>query len=339
VTLIDAIFAAAAFAIALVTTRLVLRHAVRTNMIDVPSRRSSHEVPTPRGGGAGIVVAYIAAMVVLTSLHRLDIRLALALLGGGALMAFVGFLDDRNSLSARFRIVIHFIAAIWVVNVLANSPAVLTQTWDFAGSWIGRAAVVIGLVWVSNLFNFMDGIDGIAASEAVFALAAGACLHWYLGGDPGLTLAMILLAAATLGFLRWNWPPAKIFMGDVGSGFLGIEIGVFGLASSQSGVLNWGVWMILGGVFIVDATVTLLRRIWRGDRWFEPHRTHAYQHLARRWGSHGRVTAAVSVVNACWLFPLAWVAATQPRLAYAVLAVALAPLLGLAVLYGSGRRE
>jgi len=151
--------------------------------------------------------------------------------------------------------------------------------------------------------------------------------------------AMLVLAAATLGFLIWNWPPARIFMGDVGSGFLGFTVAVLGLAASRHSAMPIEMWAILSGVFFVDATVTLLRRIVRGDRWFEAHRLHAYQILASRWKAHLPVTVLVIAINVFWLFPWAWIAAIYPARAMLCVAAAMVPLIVTALLVGAGRKR
>ena len=162
----------------------------------------------------------------------------------------------------------------------------------------------MAVVWTLNLdFNFMDGIDGIAASEAAFILLAAAGLSFYFGNPTPQELAPgLIAAAASLGFLRWNWPTARIFMGDIGCGYLGYVIAVLGLESSRASVVNVYAWIILGGLFLIDATVTLCRRLLRGERAHQPHRTHAYQWLARRWGSHAKATTAVIAVRSFWLY-------------------------------------
>jgi Fuc2NAc and GlcNAc transferase len=154
-----------------------------------------------------------------------------------------------------------------------------------------------------------------------------------------LTAALACLAAASLGFLRWNWPPARIFMGDAGSGFLGFSLAVLGLAASQHSGIPFEVWAILGGVFIVDATVTLIGRVVRGDRWFEAHRTHAYQRLARRWKSHLPVTILVMIIDVLWLLPLAIVAVKFPAHVLLLLGVALTPLVVLVIACGAGMQQ
>ncbi len=254
-------------------------------------------------------------------------------------MALVGFLDDRRHLRASVRFGVHLAAAIWVVSLLGGVSETALANWGLHGLWTGRLFAVLTLVWTINLFNFMDGLDGIAGSEALFVSGAGAWLYWREGGAPGLTATMASLAATCLGFLRWNWPPARIFMGDVGSGFLGFSLAVLGLAASQEGMLPIEIWAILGAVFLVDATVTLIRRLARRDRWFEAHRTHAYQNLARRWKAHLPVTILVMTVNIFWLLPLAILAANFPANALWFLALALSPLIGLAIAFGAGKME
>jgi Fuc2NAc and GlcNAc transferase len=327
------------FALAIITTGLMRGYALRKNLIDVPNLRSSHISPTPRGGGVAIVTAFFASTLLLTSTGLIDTMMLRALLIGGGAMALIGFLDDCWHLRASVRFGVHVAAAVLVVITLGGVPESALANWGLHGEWIGSLIALLVLVWVTNLFNFMDGIDGIAGSEAVFVSGAGAWLNWSRGGSPGLTAVMLCLAAASLGFLRWNWPPARIFMGDVGSGFLGFTLIVLGLAAIQRGTIPLEAWGILGGFFFVDATITLLRRIARGDQWFEAHRTHAYQRLARRWKAHLPVTLSVSAINVCWLLPWAWLATRLPAHAKDFLVVALAPVVILVVLVGAGRKE
>jgi Fuc2NAc and GlcNAc transferase len=194
-------------------------------------------------------------------------------------------------------------------------------------------------VWTLNLCNFMDGIDGIAASEAVFISCAGALLGLVGGGSHEVGAVALVLALASGGFLCWNWPPAKVFLGDVGSGYLGYVVAVCALAAGRTNPVALWVWLILGGAFFVDATVTLIRRVLRGERVYEAHRSHAYQRLARRWRSHGKVTVALLIVNVLWLSPWAVLAAALPRDAFAAVLAALAPLVVLTVAGGAGRAE
>jgi Fuc2NAc and GlcNAc transferase len=182
------------------------------------------------------------------------------------------------------------------------------------------------LVWMTNAYNFMDGIDGLAAVQAVTVGAGGALVHSLAVAAPSWQLPL-LAAAASLGFLAWNFPRARIFMGDVGSGFLGLLFALVALqAAMVQSALFWA-WLVLLGVFVVDATATLLRRVLAGERIFEAHRTHAYQRAARRLGSHVPVTLAVAVINTVWLLPIACLVALERVQAIAGLGVAYLPLL------------
>lgn len=314
-------------------------HALRRNILDVPNIRSSHAAPTPRGGGIAIVVTYVGSFSWLFWLRELDAKLVAVLCTTGCAIAAVGYFDDRSQLSARVRFAVHAGAAVVVVATLGGFPDADMARWGMGNFWVAAAFSFLVLVWGTNLFNFMDGIDGIAASEAVFILTSTALLNSLSGGDYGLTTALLNLSAACVGFLLWNWPPARIFLGDVGSGFLGFTVTALVLVSCQRGHLPVEVLPILGGVFVVDATSTLVRRVLRGDRWFEAHRMHAYQHLARRFSSHRPVTLLVWAVNLLWLLPWAYVATSFPALARLCFAAALLPLVIFALLAGAGRRE
>jgi Fuc2NAc and GlcNAc transferase len=330
---------ASTFLLSLIATGLMRRYALQKQLLDIPNERSSHTSPMPRGGGVAIVVAFFAALMMLALFGRMDVRVLGALLIGGGGTAVIGLLDDRRPQSAAVRFTVHLAAAACVVILIGGIPKQTLDHWGLSAAWIGGLLAVMALVWVTNLFNFMDGIDGLAAGEAVFIMGAGGLLNWRYGGDVDLTVAMLCLAAASLGFLRWNWPPARIFMGDVGSGFLGFSLTALGLAASQNAPFPIEVWVILGGVFFVDATLTLLRRLMRGEKWLEAHRAHAYQHLARRWKAHLPVTMLAMIINVLWLLPMAILAATFRAYAPWILAAALAPLGALAIACGAGTEQ
>jgi Fuc2NAc and GlcNAc transferase len=330
----------AAFVFAVSSAALIRRWASgRRLLMDLPSARSSHSSPTARGGGVGIVLGFYSSIAILWYCGLLETRMLAALTVAGGTVALVGLFDDLKSLPIYIRFSAHVGAAIFAVYMIGGVPQGFLANWGLQTPWFGFALAVLAILAGINFFNFMDGIDGIAGSETVFMGIAGAILNWRIDGDPGLTAAMLCLAAASVGFLILNWPPASIFMGDVGSGFLGLTLVLLGLAATSKSGIPVEAWPILGGVFLVDAIVTLIRRIARGDRWLEPHRLHGYQHLARRWGSHRTVTLMVVVINIFWLFPWAWLAVSKPHYAIADLAAALLPLTALAFFLGAGRRE
>jgi Fuc2NAc and GlcNAc transferase len=325
-----------AFALSWVLTWWVRRVALARGLLDQPNDRSSHSIPTPRVGGIAIVIAASAGMLLLLGAGQLDLKLAIALIGGGSAIAAVGFMDDRRRLSARVRFAVHVVAALWALMWLGGLPPLRIGGHITALGPAGYALGVLAIVWVLNLFNFMDGIDGIAASEAIFIVCGATLAAAATGATTG---AALVLGAASGGFLLWNWPPAKIFMGDVGSAYLGYLIGVLAVAATRDDAAAVWIWLTLGGVFFVDATATLIRRALRRERLHQAHRSHAYQRLARRWASHGRATTLVLAINCCWLLPCALFAVRHPALAAWTVVVALAPLAVLAFLTGAGRAE
>ena len=321
-------------------TALLRRYALARSLLDVPNARSSHSLPTPRGGGVAIVVAFLAGLC-LAFFAGLGIAADLfyALLGAGLGIALLGFLDDHGHIAARWRLLGHFLAAAWALYWLGGLPPLAVFGGLLQLSWIGHVLAAFYLVWLLNLYNFMDGIDGIASVEAICVCLGGAILYALLETSLLTDLPLLMLAAAVLGFLLWNFPPARIFMGDAGSGFLGIVLGVLSLQAAWiSPVLLWG-WLILLGVFIVDATLTLLRRLLRGEKVYEAHRSHAYQYASRQFGRHLPVTLAVLAINLFWLLPMAVVVTLGWLDGLLGLVLAYAPLVLLALRFHAGQAE
>jgi Fuc2NAc and GlcNAc transferase len=267
-------------------TGVVYRYAVAHAILDIPNVRSSHSAPTPRGGGIAIALIGCGAGLAAVALGWLRPTEAAGLVGGGALVAMVGWLDDRRPRSPAFRALAQFIAAIWLLGCAGQVPAMTGGVFAIA-RLVGLTLVV---VWSVNLFNFMDGIDGIAGGLGLVAATGGTALLLD-AGLPGLALCSAAIAGSCAGFLRWNWSPAKIFMGDAGSNVLGFWFGGIAVLSQGSGGPDIGVWMLLGGCFVADATITLLRRLARGERWYEAHRTHAYQRAVTAGFTHAQVSA------------------------------------------------
>ncbi|MEK1911884.1 MAG: glycosyltransferase family 4 protein [Pseudomonas chlororaphis] len=262
----------------------------------------------------------------------------LAITGAGAAIAVIGFMDDHGHIAARWRLLGHFGAAGWLLFWMGGMPVIELWGVSFNLGWLGHVLALFYLVWLLNLYNFMDGIDAIASLEAI-CVCLGACFLYWIAGLESLIWAPLLLAVAVTGFLYWNFPPARIFMGDAGSGFLGIVLGGFSLQAAWISTPMLWAWLILLGVFIVDATFTLFRRLLRGDRVYEAHRSHAYQVASRHFGEHLPVTLTVGLINLFWLLPIA-VCVTRYGL-NGVLGVILAyaPLLVLAVKFRAGAQE
>ncbi|HEX6965394.1 MAG TPA: glycosyltransferase family 4 protein [Gemmatimonadaceae bacterium] len=297
-----------------VLTGWVRRYALARSIIDVPNHRSSHTVATPRGGGMAIVLCYVAGIVALWVLGLLPLHIAMALLGAVAI-ALVGWRDDHGELSPLVRLIVQLAASVWAVAWLHGFPVIsLGHSTAHVGLW-GSALAVLALVWLTNLYNFMDGIDGIAGSEAVLVGSAIAVILWRAGA-PGLAIASAVLAAAALGFLFWNWPPARIFMGDVGSGTVGFAFGTIALSAQRTAAVPALILLLPLGVFIGDATFTVVRRALRRERLYAAHRSHIYQQLVQLGWEHERVTTAVSVLT-LGVSALAGIALLYPALAAA----------------------
>ena len=339
-TLPEALVVAAILALAgligLLGTWMMRAYALRRDLLDHPNARSSHAAPTPRGGGVAIVAGFCLATTVwaLASGSAHAARLWLAIVPPALLVAGVGLADDHRPLSARFRLLVHFLAAAWVVGMLGGLPTIPWPGGDLPMGLAGGALAVVASVWCLNLYNFMDGIDGIAASEAVFVAAAAA---WLGGAGSPAFIPLLALAGASAGFLAFNWPPARIFMGDTGSGFLGLVLAGLLLAQHAAGTVPIGAGLILLGAFLADATVTLLVRLRRGERVHEAHRSHAYQRAARRFGGHRPVTITVLAIDLFWLLPLAWLATRFPDWSLPLATIAIAPVAVLALGLGAGR--
>jgi len=314
------------------------RYALARSIIDVPNARSSHSVPTPRGGGVAIVLAFLLTLPVLGWAQIVPYPALIAIGGAGALIAVIGFMDDHGHIAARWRLLGHFAAAAWALYWLGGLPEVSVFGFAIDLGLAGGILAAFYLVWMLNLYNFMDGIDGIASLEAICA-CFGACLLYWFSGHEGLVWLPLLLAMAVAGFLFWNFPPARIFMGDAGSGFLGMVLGVISIqAAWASSQLLWA-WLILLGVFIVDATFTLTRRLLRGDKVYEAHRSHAYQFASRRFGTHLPVTLAVAALNVFWLLPVALCVVLLGLDGTWGLILAYVPLIALAVKFHAGELE
>jgi Fuc2NAc and GlcNAc transferase len=297
-----------AFIVSLALTGLLRRYALSASLLDIPNARSSHTLPTPRGGGVAIVVVFLLGIILLLKLGLLSTAITWALFGAGAWVAVIGFIDDHQHIPARWRLLGHFVAAAWGLFWLGDLSALPLFGFSVDLGWTGTVLAGFYLVWMLNLYNFMDGIDGLASIEAISVCAGGLLLSVLGSNETGQSYALVLQIMAVAGFLAWNYPPAKIFMGDAGSGFLGITLGLFSLqAAIQAPQFFWS-WLILLGVFIVDATWTLTQRFLRGEKIYEAHRSHAYQNASRHYSSHKTVSLAVAAINVVWLFPVAlWV--------------------------------
>jgi Fuc2NAc and GlcNAc transferase len=325
---------AVAFGVTLLGTAWWRSVALKHGIVAVPNERTLHAGAVPRGGGIVVAIIWLAFVLVHFVEGRVENGDFLALFVGGGAMALLGVIDDVVDLRARTKFVVQVIAVAWGLWWIGGMPSIALSTGVVDLGALGTLLGIVALLWGISLYNFMDGIDGMAGSGAMFiALTMGAFLS--LAGQEAFGALCFLLAAACGGFVWFNWPPARLFMGDAGSGFLGYVFGILMLTTvRESPALLW-VWLITMGYFITDTTTTLLLRMRYVQKFYGTHRFHAYQSLARRTGSHARVTGGVLLVKLCWLLPLAIAAYRMPTLGPWLFAVAVVPLVVLCAIQGA----
>jgi len=301
------------FLVAWLAARAALAYALKRGLLDQPGQRRSHRIPTPRGGGVGIVLAALAGLPVAlwSGAEPWPVALVLALLAALLLVALAGWWDDHRALPVLPRLLAQLLATLLFGAALGAAG----MPWWWLPVLLGAG------VWSINLHNFMDGIDGLLAQQAIF-VGAGLSLLAVGAGQAELALAAAGLAAASLGFGCLNWPPARIFMGDVGSGSVGLLI--FAFTAMLWRLAPGTLWpaLILSSAFVTDAGLTLASRVLRRRRWYAAHREHLYQWLARRTGSHARVDAFYLAWNLLVAAPMAWLAWSHPLDGLAVTMVA-----------------
>ena len=287
-------------------------------MLDIPNERSSHSIPTPRGGGLGIVVVAITILFFPTIS---GVPHSWVLLTASSCIATISLVDDTDSLPPMWRLLVHMLAATLLVWGF--------QAHGFWVTWPGKILGVLGLVWLTNLYNFMDGIDGIASVQAITTFGGFALIQFICSPSSPWTDWSLILLSTSIGFLIWNFPPARIFMGDCGSAFLGFTIAAIAWGSCYQDSNNLVAILILMAVFITDATLTLLRRLMNGEKVYLAHRSHAYQLAALRYQSHLKVILVVATINVLWLIPLALLVKLRILPSFVGIVIAYSPLIGL----------
>ncbi len=287
-------------------TGMLRRLALRAGMMDVPNERSSHSQPTPRGGGLSICLCVLGALPVLYAAGWLSRGSALAIGCGGILVSVIGWLEDRHGVALIWRALGYLAAAALALYFLLHAGASSGGV-NFRPRYLLYVLGIPAMGWLINLYNFMDGTDALAGVETVTA-ATWAALFFFYAGQTGPAWICIVLSAASIGFLYWNWPPARIFMGDSGSCFVGFTFGVLAVIGWRSGAVPLSAWCILLAVFICDSSLTLLKRVVAGEKWYTPHRSHAYQILVQSGMTHRRLALYTAGINFLLLGPLAGIA-------------------------------
>lgn len=262
-------------------TYFIKNYMIKKSLVASVNERSSHTVPTPHGGGIAIAITWFIGLFYLFFIGQIEPNLFYALLFG-AVISIVSFFDDIYELSPKLRLIIQAIVAIGGLYFLGGFETLTFCIFDIQNSIFTNIFAFFMIIWFINLYNFLDGINGYAGSEALFLAVAGFILF---GGNH-----FLVLAVAVLGFLYWNWNKAKIFMGDVGSTLLGYNVAIFTIYYANQEPTNFWIWIILFGVYWFDATLTLIRRKLNKERLSQAHKKHAYQRLTQAGWSHYKVT-------------------------------------------------
>ncbi|MFT3912884.1 MAG: glycosyltransferase family 4 protein [Anaeromyxobacteraceae bacterium] len=300
--------ALATFLIATALTPVLREIALRRSLLDNPNARSAHEVPTPRLGGVALALSFLGAAAAVSV--RGGVEGSGPILACTALIAALGLVDDLRPLPARLRLAMQLVCAATVV--AAAGPA-WAEAHGVEGpvAWLAAVAGTVAIVWSTNLYNFMDGVDGLAGGQAVLA-ALGIAGAAALGSELGVVAMLVALAGASAGFLVHNFPRARIFMGDAGSTAIGFFLGCTPLLAAGRSVPVASVLLALA-LFLLDATTTLVARILRGERWYEAHRSHWYQRPLALGVPHRRITAtALAGMVPCAIAAAAWPVAPGP---------------------------
>jgi UDP-N-acetylmuramyl pentapeptide phosphotransferase/UDP-N-acetylglucosamine-1-phosphate transferase len=278
-------------------------------MVDIPDQRHSHITPTARGGGAGIILSLLLMTAYLLRVIEPMPFWTHCLVPAVSLLALIGWWDDRVSLSASLRFFVQLAVTLYLLWCMRSQfPTGAVFWYFFAGGF---------LLWMTNLYNFMDGSNGMAGAQGVFA---GLLLSWLFlsAGDNEAALYSSLISAACLGFLPWNLGKARVFMGDVASGALGFAFASLLIYGVVEGRFSLPVAWLLMLLFIIDSTLTLLFRVMKGERWYNPHKQHLYQRLIARGWSHGSVLLLYQLVNLVLVIPAIVVAVNSPEMAWVV---------------------
>jgi Fuc2NAc and GlcNAc transferase len=299
---------ATAFA-SLLLVRLVLAYAARRGVVEEPGTRHSHTVTTATGGGLGMVAALCLASLWLYANAALPTEWAAAVVPGVAILALVGWVDDMRRLSPLLRVFVQLAVSFGLLGLLRSSGQL--------DGWPVLLTVGLALVWIMNMYNFMDGSHGMAGFQGLFAgLVTG--VVFLQGAHDGLGLAALLVAAVCLGFLPWNFPAPRVFMGDAGSVPLGFALGALLCLGVVRGLISLPVGLMVLSVFLVDSTLTLLKRVIEGERWYTAHRKHVYQRLIAQGWPHSRVLLLYQAINIIVVTPAIVLAMMYPEHAWPI---------------------
>ena len=295
--------------------KFALRHSILANL----NFRTLHEKPTPRGGGIVFSMVFVFFVFCLYFINLVELELMLVFGIGAGLAATVGYIDDLKGIDSIKKLILQFLLVLFILYVFNGGPLSMIERLSGWPSWTISAFL---LLWLINVYNFIDGIDGLAISGAILILITLLLTFYITNHTSNLVPLFLVLFASSLGFLFFNWPKASIFMGDSGSIFLGYCFGAFIVYSLMKNEISFLTWLVVFGYYLGDTTTTTLIRIMLVKKWYHPHRSHAYQNLARKLDNHAIVSFGVMVYHILWLLPLAIWTVLKPN--FGIIAVVLA---------------
>ncbi len=324
------------FVLTLGVIQFYRRFAVHFGIIDMPNERSSHKVPMPRGAGICFYIGFTITLVILYFMGELALRFTFPIFLGGSMMMLLGYWDDLKSLPTSVRLFVQILASVFVVALLTKGFANDIQI-SFLPDWpwLTSAFCILYVAWFVNLYNFMDGSDGLATLTGILGSAIISVVS-FASSNFDLALIYATLAFALLAFLTLNWHPAVVFMGDAGAYFLGFIFGAFALLSKLIYETSLYVHLIVFGMFVVDATWTLIRRGVRVEKVYRPHKQHAFQKLVAAGWSHPHVALLYGGIMVFWLLPMTVFTVTYPMYSFLFLVISYLPIFFFVVWSNAG---
>ena len=304
--------------ISVIITAYIRNFSIKNNLLDIPNNRSAHKIPIPNLGGIAIIIPLIFTIVILFSYRMIGEEIGISMIVGLSLVAIVGLIDDCKNLSAFARVSMYIITSGVSLYLIGGVKSIPINEYNYYLGDMGYYLGVLFLVWLTNLYNFMDGTDGFAAIETI-CVSIFCCFLFYSSGNFPFLIIMLCLVSTTVGFLYWNLAPAKIFMGDVGSCTIGFLFGLLSIYTGKTGVFSISVWLILLAPFIADATFTLFKRIINKEKWYEAHNSHAYQKLHQLGMSHCKLAIGLLITNLIVIWPFAYFAHSYKNIEFMML--------------------
>jgi Fuc2NAc and GlcNAc transferase len=307
------------------------RFAIKNKIFSYLNDRTLHNEPTPRGGGVVFSLVFVFSIIFLyfNNFIKLDLFLAFGL--GGAAALLLGYIDDVKDISSLRKLIAQLFLAFWLLFIFRE---LLFKDLSFLYILVVSAVVILCVVWIINMYNFIDGIDGMAISGAILILSSLIFLVLISSKDVTLLVIFSILLTSSLGFLFFNWPKATLFMGDSGSIFLGYIFCALIIYSIMLNILSLVTWIVIFGYYLSDTIITLLIRLFKVKKWYGTHRSHAYQNLARIKKSHPKITFGIITYHVFWLFPLSVFTVLYPLFHIIELILALTPAVLWAIKFG-----